>query len=1065
MGSDIARVSYDSKQHYRSVVMQQGRVTLEADWNEDQAIFGEELRQETLEIVGRAGTPDNGYEVLPSAGAKPYDFLVRNGTMYVGGARVELDARTDYMTQPEWLDYWNDPDWVDPEKLREKPATEWVYLFLREQEVSAVEDAALREVALGGPDTAARSRIIQHIVRLQTRSKDCAGGLAAAIEAWAAEGLRFNRRTMRLMPASTLEVSFPPAPKPEPCEPEAVGGYLGADNQLIRVQISGSNRLVWGYDDASSLYRVDIDSTRKTLHLQTRPIDAAHQPQANQAVEALASAAKLANGEYVASATGVVQTLTAAYNTDTQSITLPTELSPSYRDSTLTPRAFLRVWQQELQFTPGTPVALGDTGLMVTLNTQAGAPFHVGDYWQIAVRPSTPTKVYPQRYLDRPQPPDGPRMWACPLAAIEWQKEGTLQIDEDCRNQFDNLVDLTKNRAGGCCTVSVSPDTLTGGTTLQSIIEKYANHEQVTICLMPGVYNLPRTLVLGNQNSNLTIEGCHTGVILRAAAGAEANFLHGLVLLNQADNVTLRGLQFEQPLIPFAKAGGVLAGLDTATLESAGIDINTLASSIAVRPVGCRNLTVERCVFQFAGSVTASEMNTFGAGILAGARCAGLKVEGNTFVSARGVHGNRTGPLQILVGYMLAPSVTITVSTTQTGAAPARRAPTLVAEAPAMPVSPIEPATIIGRAAPRSTTPTTPPGGPAQPSAPAQLPPPAHPTTPPAPGAEIAEAAARLSAIPASRLLATPLHLTSNIAMRPVGSAQEIGFGGTVLPAVLQNAEFRNDTFQNLNAAVVVFADYGSIRFEANSVRQCYAGFWLEAIKIGPLWNMGLLALASGGTMPLEPLTLIGTGLATAYPLPSGFDPSSGMIQVQPVAFTPLPSPAGLSPLQQGLFALGQVEAVVEFVGLSKYENTQVSVPTASNNDIDAIGLGFDQKTSGLSGSGLLLLVEFASRQTTQPTVILSSNRIANGNSSAFLSGAIIVGGIGITITGNNISNLIGPSLIVETTHSSSDEFSATGNYLRGPTNLATGNAVAPLAPRSGYNAPLDSWVFANSVQ
>ena len=45
MGSDRARVSYDPNQHYRSVVMQQGRVTLEADWNENQAIFGEELRQ------------------------------------------------------------------------------------------------------------------------------------------------------------------------------------------------------------------------------------------------------------------------------------------------------------------------------------------------------------------------------------------------------------------------------------------------------------------------------------------------------------------------------------------------------------------------------------------------------------------------------------------------------------------------------------------------------------------------------------------------------------------------------------------------------------------------------------------------------------------------------------------------------------------------------------------------------------------------------------------------------------------------------------------------------------
>ena len=34
MGSDRARVSYDPSRHWRGVVYQEGRVTLEADWNE-----------------------------------------------------------------------------------------------------------------------------------------------------------------------------------------------------------------------------------------------------------------------------------------------------------------------------------------------------------------------------------------------------------------------------------------------------------------------------------------------------------------------------------------------------------------------------------------------------------------------------------------------------------------------------------------------------------------------------------------------------------------------------------------------------------------------------------------------------------------------------------------------------------------------------------------------------------------------------------------------------------------------------------------------------------------------
>ena len=64
MGSDRARVTYDPRQQYRSVVMQQGRLTLEADWNEAFQINNESLRKESLDFVGPCGTPDDGYAVF-----------------------------------------------------------------------------------------------------------------------------------------------------------------------------------------------------------------------------------------------------------------------------------------------------------------------------------------------------------------------------------------------------------------------------------------------------------------------------------------------------------------------------------------------------------------------------------------------------------------------------------------------------------------------------------------------------------------------------------------------------------------------------------------------------------------------------------------------------------------------------------------------------------------------------------------------------------------------------------------------------------------------------------------
>ena len=68
-----------------------------------------------------------------------------------------------------------------------------------------------------------------------------------------------------------------------------------------------------------------------------------------------------------------------------------------------------------------------------------------------AVRPGTPTTVspvYPERILDAPQPPDGPRLWACPLALVTWTN-GTPAIT-NCVPSFGNLVMLTE-RGSGCC--------------------------------------------------------------------------------------------------------------------------------------------------------------------------------------------------------------------------------------------------------------------------------------------------------------------------------------------------------------------------------------------------------------------------------------------------------------------------------------------------------------------------------------------------------------------------------------------------------------------------------------
>ena len=75
---------------------------------------------------------------------------------------------------------------------------ELVYLLASEQEVSAVEDPALADVALGGPDTMQRRRILQHFVRQPSQSDTCDGAWRELESSLAAPGCSWTRHSMRV---------------------------------------------------------------------------------------------------------------------------------------------------------------------------------------------------------------------------------------------------------------------------------------------------------------------------------------------------------------------------------------------------------------------------------------------------------------------------------------------------------------------------------------------------------------------------------------------------------------------------------------------------------------------------------------------------------------------------------------------------------------------------------------------------------------------------------------------------------------------------------------------------
>lgn len=668
MATDVARLSFDPARLYRGVVPQQGRVSLEAEANEQRTIDTEEQRAEVIDIVGPTGTPDDGYAVSAGTG---FELTISPGTMYVGGWRVELDEKTGDYHQPDWLDRGR--GWRESGR-------EHVLLLVQETDVTAVEDPALYEVALGGPDGAARTRLLQRIVRTETDASTCADAMAQDRKRWLRLGLRHHAETAALLSDSRLLVTWEADPAPaNPCEPTSTGGYLGAENQALRVQLTriaqdGRFDIVWGYDDASFLYRVTPDeSDNPVLTLDRSPVDDFHRPRAGQAVQVLRATAQLAStdGEvegHVAALAGEVGALTAPYDPDLKTVTFPAPLPAAYTDTDETPQLYLRVWEEQItDAEPGQPITLGSTGVQVTITADAGGNLHLDDFWCIAVRPSTPTAVYPARFLRTPQPPDGPRQWVAPLAVIAWHGRSELDVLEDCRNPFQPLTELD---GSGCCTIEVRPSHAADGT-LQARIDRAVTGrtveergDRVLVCFTPGRYELQRPIVLTKRHSNLTLRNCNESAVLTVREGREEAFVHGMVILVDADNVTISGLEFEMPQIPavLARVSGTTGGmLDRDAVRGINADQANRWVSIGMRAINCAVLAVRDCLFRFTVGPQQTDRedaqtmprNVFGVGVFAAGGAWGFELTDNRFLHDPIVPVVDDGPFHLLAGYLL----------------------------------------------------------------------------------------------------------------------------------------------------------------------------------------------------------------------------------------------------------------------------------------------------------------------------------------------------------------------------------------------------------------------------
>ncbi|CAL9349442.1 hypothetical protein SUDANB106_00439 [Streptomyces sp. enrichment culture] len=321
MHADLSRITFRPERHYSAVLAQQGRVQLDADANEQTAIQLHQARTIAADLIGRHGGPAGatGFAIgLDSRGHELDDLTIGGGRYYVDGILCDAsrpapgdaveddgdggghdgghggedggrdgDGRdraggraedragdraggTD-ATPAHWT-YWDQPDGHrDPERPGDRLPTAFPYLaYLKvwERSVTAAEDPALREVALGPdvPDTAARVKVVWQVLALPGSDLGVEDGetgkdaLRTAFRRWADErsapGSRMAARSRR-----------PERADEDPCLLRPDSRYRGPENQLYRVEVheggtADEATFKWSRENGSVVLPVDgLDGT------------------------------------------------------------------------------------------------------------------------------------------------------------------------------------------------------------------------------------------------------------------------------------------------------------------------------------------------------------------------------------------------------------------------------------------------------------------------------------------------------------------------------------------------------------------------------------------------------------------------------------------------------------------------------------------------------------------------------------------------------------------------------------------------------------------------------------
>jgi nitrous oxidase accessory protein NosD len=611
MSGDYTRFTFDARKRYSGVLMQQGRVQLDADWNEAVDVFKRRVRTQALDTFGPVGVP---YLTTPDAfliGALPGpDLSIEPGRIYVDGLLAEL-------FEDETATYLNQPFLPLPPPLPAGDAV--VYLDVWEREITYIEDAELLDVALGGADTATRTQTVWR-VRVEERPGAACG-----------QAVGEARSAGRLTTAAIA----PPAPD-DPCILPPITGYRGLENRLYRVEIHeggalGAARFKWSRDNGSivsvvtelvvgggdstltvnrigrdqvSRFRIDdwvtvTDDHRELMGMAPEPARIVGIDEAARHI-VLDRALPIAGaGAFATSAADLAARHTRIQRWDQTEDTNTTD-------------------GDGLIGTAAGPIAI-EQGIEISFSMDpAGSAFRTGDYWVFAARVADASV---EELIAAP--PRGIVHHYAQLAAITGLGGADPQV-HDCRPPRPEGEEC-------CCTFVVAP-----GESIQAAIDDLPP-QGGCVCLIPGIHAVSDGLRI--PRSNVTLKCESDGAIVRLAGDEPVLFI-GNPAGALVEGVLVSRVEFEregreQSQLAFVVAAGVS---DTA-IEDCEIRGVELPQGIGVFLSDCRSCRVERCAI---GGVLI--------GIVAIGRTSGDLVLNENRIDLSAQRGPSPGLVGVLVG-------------------------------------------------------------------------------------------------------------------------------------------------------------------------------------------------------------------------------------------------------------------------------------------------------------------------------------------------------------------------------------------------------------------------------